>query len=53
MTRITQKVRKMIRLRCGNGVPSARVSGSDSAAARAMTPRMPVQPTTKIDGVEG
>ena len=48
VTTMTQKVRKMIKLRCGNGLPSESIWGSARAAASAMTPRMPVQPTTKI-----
>jgi len=38
----------MMKLRCGNGLPSFRVKGNEFAAASATTPRMPVQPTTKV-----
>ena len=48
VTRITLKVRKRIRFRRGKGLPSASTSGSESAAAKAMTPRIPVHPVTKI-----
>jgi hypothetical protein len=41
--RITQKLKKMIRSRPGNGRPSANVSGSASAAASDTTPRIPLQ----------
>ena len=44
--RMTANVRKMMRLRAGNGRPSARTSGSDRAAASDTTPRIPAQPTT-------
>jgi hypothetical protein len=51
--RMTQKVRKMSRLRSGNGLPSARTSGKASAAANAITPRMPAHPTMKIARADG
>ena len=41
VTRMTLNVKKIIRLRCGNGLPSARCSGNDSAAASAITPAHP------------
>jgi hypothetical protein len=34
-------VRKRIRLRCGNSAPAAVETGSESAVAREMTPRIP------------
>src|SRR5579875_1364450 len=43
VTRMTQYVRKMIRLRPGKGCP-ATLSGRASAAANETTPRIPVQP---------
>ena len=43
VVKMTQKVRKIIMLRCG------RFSGSENAAARARTPRMPAQPTRNAD----
>ena len=42
--RMTANVMKMMRLRAGNGRPSARTSGSDRAAASETTPRIPAQP---------
>ena len=48
VTKITQNVRKTIRFFGANGLPSANTSGNDSAAASAMTPRIPVHPTTKV-----
>jgi len=47
VTRITLNVRNMIRLRCGNALPSASTSGREIAAASATTPRIPVQPRRK------
>ncbi len=42
VTRITQKVRKRIRSRPGNGAPLWIVRGIASAAARETAPLMPV-----------
>src|ERR1700678_1478690 len=47
VTKITEKVRKMMRFRCGKGEPSCNAVGREMAAARANTPRIPVQATTK------
>ena len=45
VTRITEKVRKRIRSRPGNGVPASVLSGSASAAASETAPRIPAQET--------
>ena len=42
---MTANVRKTRKLRAGNGLPSASVNGSESAAASETTPRIPAQPT--------
>ena len=53
VTRMTENVRKMMRFRCAKGRPSPSVSGSEMAAASATTPRMPVQPITKMPFASG
>lgn len=42
VTRIMQKVRRISKSRWGKASPLSRVCGSDMAAAKAMTPRIPV-----------
>jgi len=46
VARITEKVMNTIKFRWGKGTPPGRLCGSASAAASAITPRIPVQPTT-------
>ncbi len=48
VAKITQKVRKIMKFRCGKGAPFSSTVGSEMAAARASTPRIPVQATIKI-----
>jgi hypothetical protein len=46
VAKITAKVMKMIRCRCGNGWPVLVVRGRASAAASDTAPRIPLQPAT-------
>ena len=51
VTRITANVMNTMRSRPGNGSPALVASGSESATASEMTPRMPAQPITNSTGV--
>src|SRR5579863_7087394 len=53
VTKITQNVTKIIIFRAGKGAPLSNVSGNEMAAANDTTPRIPVQPTTKIRRGDG
>ncbi|MNN84494.1 hypothetical protein D3C81_2016610 [compost metagenome] len=44
---MTTKVINKMRFRCGKGLPSFKVTGIESAAARETTPRIPVHPITR------
>ena len=50
---MTPNARKMTMSRPGNGEPSGRNRGMDSAAARVTVPRMPAQLTTNTSGTGG
>ena len=53
VARITQKVRKIMRSRPGNGAPDAVWKGRARAAASEITPRIPVQAMTETLRHEG